>query len=162
MNCPNCGAPMALHPTRPCWSCGHCKSLVCPEPAADGVRTIGERGHDCPVCRIALTRAVMDDREAIELCERCKGILMPRRAFAETLTARRRAAQTPSVTPSPADRADLQRRVACPQCRASMLTDWYYGPGNIVIDTCTTCDLVWLDAGELGRAIDAPGSDRRA
>jgi Zn-finger nucleic acid-binding protein len=42
-----------------------------------------------------------------------------------------------------------------------MIADWYYGPGNIVIDTCPPCDLVWLDAGELQRAIDAPGRDRR-
>jgi Zn-finger nucleic acid-binding protein len=106
-------------------------------------------------------RATLDDREAIEICERCKGILMARQAFAETLTARRRAAQTPSVTPRPTDRAELQRRIACPDCGAPMVTDWYYGPGNIVIDTCPACDVIWLDAGELGRAIDAPGSDRR-
>jgi len=49
----------------------------------------------------------------------------------------------------------------CVNCGARMLTDWYYGPSNIVIDTCPACDLVWLDAGELQRAIDAPGSDRR-
>ena len=30
-----------------------------------------------------------------------------------------------------------------------MLTDWYYGGGRIVIDTCPDCRLVWLDAGEL-------------
>jgi Zn-finger nucleic acid-binding protein len=104
----------------------------------------------------------MDERAHIEICERCKGILMPLRIFAETLTARRRAAQAPSVIPTPADRSDLQRRVACPHCSADMIADWYYGPGNIVIDTCATCHVVWLDAGELGRAIDAPGRDRRA
>ena len=152
---------MALLPSRPCWQCGHCATLVCPEPAADGLRVTTERGHACPVCRQALVRAVMDDRHHLEVCDRCKGILMPRQAFAVTLTARRRAAQTPSVTPRPADRGELQRRVDCPRCGAAMITDWYYGPGNIVIDTCPACDLVWLDAGELGRAIDAPGRDRR-
>jgi Zn-finger nucleic acid-binding protein len=152
---------MALHPSRPCWQCGHCGTLVCPEPAADGLRVTGERGHDCPICRQALRRATIDDRETIEVCERCKGLLMSRRGFAVTLTARRRAAQTPSVTPTPTDRADLQRRIACPNCAAAMIADWYYGPGNIVIDTCPVCDLVWLDAGELGRAVDAPGPDRR-
>ena len=161
MNCPNCGAPMALMPTRPCWQCSHCNSMVCPEPAADGLRMMGEQGHLCPVCSQRLLRAVLDDRESIEICERCKGILMGRRGFAVTLTARRRAAQTPSVTPSPTDRADLNRRIACPNCAATMITDWYYGPGGIVIDTCEVCDLVWLDAGELKRAIDAPGPDRR-
>lgn len=161
MNCPNCGAPMALQPNRPCWQCRHCTTLVCPEPAADGLRITGDRGHDCPVCRQALVRAVVDDREHIETCERCKGLLMPRRAFADTLIGRRRAALTPVEIPPPADREELHRRVDCPQCKAAMIADWYYGPGNIVIDTCPSCDLVWLDAGELKRAIDAPGRDRR-
>ena len=136
--------------------------MICPEPVADGVRITGEAGHSCPVCRVTLTRAVMDDRHRIEFCERCKGIFMPLDAFAATLTARRRAARTPSITPTPADREDLRRRIACPGCGTEMITDWYYGPGNIVIDTCTRCNAVWLDAGELRRAIDAPGSDRRA
>jgi Zn-finger nucleic acid-binding protein len=152
---------MELHPTRPCWSCGHCASVVCPEPAADGVRPTGERGHSCPVCRIPLIRATLDDRDRVEICDRCKGILLARRAFAVTLTARRRDARTPSVTPSPADSRELDRRIDCPNCRARMITDWYYGAGNIVIDTCEPCDLVWLDAGELRRAVDAPGTDRR-
>ena len=153
---------MALHPTRPCWQCTHCDSIVCPEPAADGVRVTGERGHECPVCRTALVRAALDDRVPLELCEGCKGILMQRRDFAVTITAKRRAAETPSVTPHPADRRELRRRLECPRCGKGMMADWYYGPGNIVIDTCPPCDLVWLDAGELGRAIDAPGPDRRA
>jgi Zn-finger nucleic acid-binding protein len=153
---------MALHATRPCWSCSHCKSLICPEPAADGVRLTGERGHDCPICTQALLRATLDDRDPIELCERCKGILMSRKVFAVRLTARRRAAQTPSVVPTPVDRGELQRHIACPNCKGKMLTDWYYGPGNIIIDTCPACDLLWLDAGELRRAVDAPGRDRRS
>lgn len=152
---------MVLHSSRPCWTCAHCSTLVCPEPAAEGVRVTSEAGHGCPVCRQSLQRAVMDDREPIEICERCKGILMPLRVFAETLTARRRAANTPSVIPIPADRSELARRLACPRCTRAMIADWYYGPGNIVIDTCPACDVVWLDAGELQRAVDAPGRDRR-
>lgn len=120
-----------------------------------------EPGHDCPVCRQHLLRAVMDDRAHIEICRRCKGILMPLQVFSETLTARRRAALTPSVIPSAADRAQLDRHLACPRCAGTMITDWYYGPGNIVIDRCPPCGAVWLDAGELQRAIDAPGRDRR-
>jgi Zn-finger nucleic acid-binding protein len=135
---------------------------VCPEPAADGLRVTGEQGYRCPVCRQPLVRALLDDRATVEICEGCKGILMARRAFAVTLTARRRAARTPSVTPEHADSGELSRRIACPDCGAMMVTDWYYGPGNIIIDTCPRCDLVWLDAGELNRAVDAPGPDRRS
>jgi Zn-finger nucleic acid-binding protein len=36
----------------------------------------------------------------------------------------------------------------------------YYGPGNVVIDTCSRCDLIWLDFGELKQIADAPGRDR--
>jgi hypothetical protein len=36
----------------------------------------------------------------------------------------------------------------------------YYGPGNVVVDTCRKCDLVWLDFGELQQIGDAPGLDR--
>ena len=162
MNCLNCGAPMALHATRPCWSCSHCGGLVCPEPADDGLRVTDERGHECPVCEQALTRATIDDRNPVEICQRCKGMLMARQAFAERLAARRRAARTPGVVPPRVDRGELQRHIDCPSCAETMLTDWYYGPGNIIIDTCPTCDLVWLDAGEFRRAVEAPGPDRRA
>src|SRR5262245_60845453 len=141
MNCPNCGAPMALHATRPCWNCAHCGTLICPEPAADGMRVTAEEGDQCPTCKQALRRATLDDRDPIEICERCKGILMAREAFARILTARRRAAQTPSVVPTRVDRGELQRHIDCPSCKGQMLTDWYYGPGNIIIDTCPTCDL---------------------
>jgi hypothetical protein len=36
----------------------------------------------------------------------------------------------------------------------------YYGPGNVVIDSCSACDLIWLDHGELKQISDAPGRDR--
>jgi Zn-finger nucleic acid-binding protein len=41
-----------------------------------------------------------------------------------------------------------------------MSTHPYYGPGSVVIDTCQTCHVVWLDFGELRQIADAPGSDR--
>jgi Zn-finger nucleic acid-binding protein len=166
VNCPNCGAPMAPLETHPCWQCGHCTTIVCPESAApDGVRMLGAsqdgRARDCPVCAQPMLAAVMDDRYRIEMCAQCKGTLMPRHTFAETVVGRRHAAATRATPVSPANRRELERRVACPSCGGPMLTDWYYGPGNIVIDSCPTCDLVWLDAGELQRVIDAPGGDRR-
>jgi Zn-finger nucleic acid-binding protein len=118
-------------------------------------------GRACPVCRKPMLAAVMDDSYRIAVCDQCKGTLMPRHAFAETIVARRRAATTRATIPSPADRRDLDRRLACPVCDSQMITDWYYGPGNIVLDSCVRCDVVWLDSGELRRVIDAPGTDRR-
>jgi Zn-finger nucleic acid-binding protein len=34
------------------------------------------------------------------------------------------------------------------------------GPGNVVIDNCAACDLIWLDFGEIRQIVDAPGRDR--
>jgi Zn-finger nucleic acid-binding protein len=43
-----------------------------------------------------------------------------------------------------------------------MDTHPYCGPGNIVIDSCNHCNVVWLDRGELGQVVNAPGRDRGA
>jgi Zn-finger nucleic acid-binding protein len=42
-----------------------------------------------------------------------------------------------------------------------MSTHPYYGPGNVVVDNCGRCDVIWLDCGELAIIRDAPGTDRR-
>ena len=36
----------------------------------------------------------------------------------------------------------------------------YYGPGNVVIDSCRRCDVIWLDFGELEQITRAGGRDR--
>jgi len=41
-----------------------------------------------------------------------------------------------------------------------MATHPYYGPGNVVIDSCGQCELIWLDFGELEQIVAAPGKDR--
>jgi hypothetical protein len=42
-----------------------------------------------------------------------------------------------------------------------MDTHPYYGPGNVVVDNCARCAVIWLDCGELAAIRDAPGRDRR-
>jgi hypothetical protein len=36
-----------------------------------------------------------------------------------------------------------------------METHPYYGPGNIVVDTCSECGYLWLDHGEISRVENA-------
>jgi hypothetical protein len=43
------------------------------------------------------------------------------------------------------------RVLTCPRCRQSMISHFYGGPGNLVIDTCERCQVNWLDPGELRR-----------
>ena len=33
---------------------------------------------------------------------------------------------------------------------------FYAGPGNVVIDSCEECSLIWLDRGELMHIVHAP------
>ena len=37
----------------------------------------------------------------------------------------------------------------CPGCGEQMEVHPYYGPGNVLIDSCGECALVWLDRGEI-------------
>jgi hypothetical protein len=87
---------------------------------------------------------------------------MPRETFARTIIARRRASNARAIPPARADRGELDRRIPCPACGQTMVTDWYYGGGSTVLDTCPPCDLAWLDAGEMKRIVNAPGPDRPA
>ncbi len=165
MNCPNCGAPMALLESRPVWQCGHCSTMIRLDSGIPGgiridAKTTSDR--ECPVCRRPLAAATIDDRHRIEACTTCDGLLIPLPLFATTVIAKRQTAETPSIIPDRTSARDLRRAVDCPNCGERMLTDWYYGPGNVVIDRCEECGLVWLDGGELQRVIDAPGADRRA
>jgi Zn-finger nucleic acid-binding protein len=163
MNCRNCGAPMELFDRRRYFFCTHCGSFhFIDTPPVDGVHVV-ERPSEarvCPRCAAPLAKSLLDDQYRVEHCERCKGILIDRASFADALTRRRARAGGPGATPAPLDRRELDRRVACPSCRQRMDVHPYYGPGNVVIDSCTACSLIWLDYGELQQMTDAPGRDR--
>ena len=77
------------------------------------------------------------------------------------MTAKRRAwAVGPPAEPVPLDRTALARELRCPSCAGRFDTYPHYGPGNVVIDNCTACGLIWLDFGEMRQIVEAPGSDR--
>jgi Zn-finger nucleic acid-binding protein len=142
--------------------CGHCGTNAFPETIdRDGIRVIGpgETPLPCCSCQAPLVRAMLDEYQ-IDYCEKCRGVLVLRRGFAEIVRRRRAWAEGPPVTPIPPDARGLRRKIKCPKCAAQMTTDWYYGPGNIILDRCIACDLVWLDYGELKQVVDAPGADR--
>jgi Zn-finger nucleic acid-binding protein len=73
---------------------------------------------------------------------------------------RRAWASGPPTDPVPVRSDELKRLATCPTCKNRMATYPYYGPGNVVIDTCDACNVVWLDFGELKQIVDAPGQDR--
>mgnify|MGYP000086801323 CR=1 FL=1 len=93
-------------------------------------------------------------------CARCLGVLTKQEIFRDMVTYLRTHASGSPDAPTPIDRDELRRRVQCPYCHRVMETHPYYGPGNVVIDTCMTCQVIWLDYGELKQIKDAPGRDR--
>jgi Zn-finger nucleic acid-binding protein len=163
MNCSNCGAAMALVASRRYFQCRHCGAYHFPETVeAGGVRIVGPSpdAPDCPTCAIALAHALLDDEHPIDFCARCRGILLPRSSFALVTQKRRAWATSPPAQPIPLNPEEMKRRLACPTCGRTFETYAHSGPGNVVIDNCRHCDVIWLDFGEMRQIVDAPGSDR--
>ena len=161
MNCRNCGGAMELFATRGYFFCRYCGSFHFPDTAPDqGVRVLAEGAHPCPICRTNLSSAVLDERHAVQYCPTCRGVLMARGTFADVVQQRRAWATEGPAAPVPLRRDELVREANCPQCGVRLQTHPYYGPGNVVIDSCAACDVIWLDFGELKQIVDAPGRDR--
>ena len=131
-------------------------------PAEDGIRVLERRDGmpACPLCSSPLAKSLLDDDYVIEHCERCRGVLIGRSSFSDAIGRRRARESGPPAPALPLDQRELSRRVSCPSCRELMEVHPYYGPGNVVIDTCSRCDLIWLDHGELKQITDAGGRDR--
>ncbi|HSC28847.1 MAG TPA: zf-TFIIB domain-containing protein [Vicinamibacterales bacterium] len=163
MNCLNCGGAMQLFATRGYFFCRYCGSYHFPETAVDdGVRVLSESPQNlqCPACAGRLSTALLDPAHPVHHCRTCRGVLMPRGTFADVVRVRRAWAQGPPAAPVPLQQDELRRSVLCPVCRKSLTTHPYLGPGNVVIDSCDSCDVIWLDFGELRQIVNAPGKDR--
>jgi Zn-finger nucleic acid-binding protein len=163
MNCENCGAAMQLVESRRYFRCLHCATFHFPEPVEkEGIRIVGhtEDAPRCPVCGDRMDHAVIDKDFPVSFCGKCRGVLLPRASFARIVNGRRSWTSDPPVIPPPMDRAALDRPLICPMCAARFSTYPYSGPGNVVIDNCIACDLIWLDFGEMRQIVDAPGKDR--
>ena len=162
MDCPNCAAPMELSVRHGACVCSHCGTFHFSDTAdSQGIRVLGpsETPLPCPVCGPPLVLAILD-RQRVDYCSTCRGVLVPRHGFAEMVRRRRSWAEGPPVIPIPPEPGEFRRQLACPRCGDPLTVDRYYGPGNIVMDLCISCDWVWLDYGELKQIADAPGSDR--
>ena len=161
MNCPACGAPITLRPDTEGFRCEYCHAVFYPGEEDDGVVIAeadagpaeGAPGLACPVCAQALVDATIT-KVQVRYCTQCRGILLRMGALPSLIEARRAGAQAAVQTPP--DRGDLQRTVQCPQCRRRMDTHFYAGPGNVIVDSCGDCGLLWLDRGELTRMAHAP------
>ncbi len=156
MNCPSCGAPMELKPDEDSYRCDYCHAVYLPEKDDDGVRVLGgASGESCPICAIPLVNAAIA-KIRIFYCTQCRGMLIPMPAL-QALVDELQSVQSGGALPQPpADAQELARKINCPQCHHCMDTHLYAGPGNVVIDSCEDCGLIWLDRGDLMHIVRAP------
>ena len=132
------------------FQCDYCQRVVLAEKKEDGVRVLNEpAGQDCPVCSTPLVRAALA-KVPIVYCTGCRGMLIPMQAL-EALADELRTGQGSEAVPVVPGKDELQRKINCPQCHHVMDAHYYAGPGNVVIDSCEDCCLIWLDSGELMR-----------
>ena len=134
--------------------CSHCGSSEQLSGIAASIDIVGESDKRCPTCSTMLARGRLDGRLLL-MCQRCEGLLIEMENFVSVIeAARAREDQSGAIPPRRQTPGD--RTIACPGCRQSMLSHFYGGPGNLVIDTCERCQLNWLDPGELRRIARAP------
>lgn len=155
--CQKCGGTAEVVAGQQYYNCVYCDSLIqLVEISEDRILPTGiTLDCCCPACDQLLQTGLIEKRRAL-FCGSCFGILIRHADFAGIIQERqaRRAGQEPAE-PRPIDPESLKRQVQCPSCSQRMETHPYYGPGNIVVDTCSECGYLWLDHGEISRVENA-------
>lgn len=151
---------MVLVRDRDYFFCRYCTTFYFPSASRDGVRVLGKSSSvGCPVCQARLLSASIEETPVL-FCGNCQGVLVQQSAFRPLVSALRAHSSGPAALPRPLSRQELERKLYCPACNRLMDTHPYGGPGNVIIDLCVDCGLIWLDHGEIGRIVRAPGRDR--
>jgi len=160
MTCPNCGAPTRLSRDQGLMICDYCGSQTAPQTDEEGVLVLEPTSHQCQLCQAPLANASLESCEML-YCTRCHGMLFEMEKFLPLLDVLRefrywsRSSQAPRVS-------DAGRVLHCPLCSQEMDQHLYGGGGNLDVDSCEPCSVLWLDRGELSRIVAAPDRDPRA
>jgi Zn-finger nucleic acid-binding protein len=146
---------MQLNVDRGCFVCPYCESEFVPQANVDGVRVMGPSDSDCPLCKTKLAQGRLLEYGLL-YCETCQGMLIPMGDLERISEDLRASRGMPAYTGLPPDARALDRKIACPTCQQIMDTHLYGGPGNVILDSCESCEVLWLDRGELRRIALAP------
>jgi Zn-finger nucleic acid-binding protein len=129
--------------------CGHCGSVDEGPSLAAHLEIGGRSSTNCPACATPLADCRLDGNSVL-FCRGCEGLLVAMGIFVEVAEALRAREDRARVI-LPRQQTPGARELLCPRCGGTMLNHAYGGPGNLVIDTCESCRLNWLDPGELRR-----------
>ena len=157
IGCQKCGGTAEVVAGQQYHNCVYCGSLIqLAEISEDRILPTGiTLDCSCPTCDQPMQTGLIEKRRAL-FCGACFGILIRHADFAGIIQERqaRRSGREPAE-PRPIDPESFKRQIECPACRQKMETHPYYGPGNIVVDTCSACGYLWLDHGEMSRVENA-------
>jgi len=121
----------------------------------DEVQVGAETINSCPACQSLLSDGTIQGK-AILYCAKCRGLLLSIDKFLPLVEFLRALARPTGSDIQPRDNSDADRKFACPLCGKTMVGHPYGGPGNVNIDTCEACSMIWLDRTELQRIVMAP------
>jgi Zn-finger nucleic acid-binding protein len=139
--------------------CDYCGGQTTPPTDEDGVLVLEPSAHNCPACRTALAQASIESQEML-YCTQCHGMLLEMEKFLPLLDVLRefRYWSRSSQATRPFDNRQV---LGCPLCQHAMDRHLYGGGGNVEVDSCEQCSMLWLDRGELSRIVAAPDRDVR-
>ena len=153
MNCKQCGAPLSVEEGQDVFHCQYCGSYDFPDPNQDGVTLLDELSpYVCPLCEQPLVSAVVQNIRILS-CPNCRGNLIAQSKMLPILRQAKPAMLISEDIPNLQNKTELKRTAPCPSCRKVMAVYPYGGPGNIIIQGCEQCQLIWLDFGELSRIV---------
>ena len=107
-------------------------------------------GYDCPRCETAMTVIQMEGVE-IEHCENCGGICLDYGELDMVADDMTGSLEYSTLTDDKLETNDGRLLIACPKCAVSpaMRKIEFLGVGDIVLDRCDSCGVIWLDKDEL-------------
>jgi Zn-finger nucleic acid-binding protein len=146
---------MRLHRDQGIFVCDYCASQAVPPIDDDGVSLIGPAKETCPVCSAGLSNGLIESVDLL-FCQHCRGMLIKMDDFQLVISGLRMHRGAPAAFISPRSSTDEGRAMKCPTCGGAMDNHPYGGGGNVPVDTCESCGVLWLDRGELRRIVSAP------
>ena len=143
LSCRNCGGVLKCAENYAAYRCEYCHSVAVLSETpllVDGIQPTNDAaGSSCPACSDGLHTAQLDGRPIL-YCPGCFGMFVRREHFGAIVNERRsRRVGLEHEDFRPIDPLASTRRLRCPGCEGYLEAHPYYGPGNVVIDSCAEC-----------------------
>ncbi len=110
----------------------------------------------CPVCQINLRKT--QKREVVfQLCDECRGIWIAAKELEVLANALAKTSQSSNELPTGFKPREIdsvspgQDMRLCPECRCTLKEFNFAYDSNIMIDKCSTCSGIWMDANEINQ-----------